>query len=319
MPPMENRTEDVTLLRTIGETARAVSRKRNRRATSVTTAWPLAGALALSALAAWSCHQVPFTAPPGSVIQLSANPQTVPAQGGVSIISALVIEPAGTLVPDGTVVQFFTNLGAIDRQGKTNDGVATVKFVSDSRSGTATIQACSGGAATTAATVAPTATPATTSFSKGSTVPPILTATAGTDTISEGVACTSLPITVGNVTVARVLVTPDPPRIRAGAPRQSEIVANVLNAQGDPVAGVPVIFTLEEIDWTTTTATGPAKFEVMGSGSSPVFTDNNGRAYDTLYTRYAADGATRLVRVTATLTAVAAGGTGTGTAFVWIN
>ena len=81
------------------------------------------------------CHQVILTAPPGSTITLIANPGFISANGGVSVISALVFEPAGTPVPDGTVVQFFTNLGRIDEQGKTNDGVARVNLVADSRSG----------------------------------------------------------------------------------------------------------------------------------------------------------------------------------------
>jgi hypothetical protein len=90
---------------------------------------------------------VAMTAPEDAEISLNANPEFVPAFGGVSVISALVIETGtGTLVPDGTVVLFFTNLGTIDREGRTRDGVARVNFVSDSRSGGATITASSGAA-----------------------------------------------------------------------------------------------------------------------------------------------------------------------------
>ena len=42
--------------------------------------------------------------------------------GILEVISALLLEPAGTPVPDGTVVQFFTTLGRIEEQGRTNDG-----------------------------------------------------------------------------------------------------------------------------------------------------------------------------------------------------
>lgn len=101
-------------------------------------------ALLLLALAALACHQVILTAPPDSEIILVANPPFIVAHGGVSVISALVIEPAGTPVPDGTVVQFFTTLGRIDEQGKTNDGVARVNLVSDARSGVAKVRAVSG-------------------------------------------------------------------------------------------------------------------------------------------------------------------------------
>jgi len=60
-------------------------------------------------------------------------------------------EPAGTLVPDGTEVLFFTNLGRIDPVGKTVRGVAAVNFVSDARSGVASVTAMSGQATATLA------------------------------------------------------------------------------------------------------------------------------------------------------------------------
>jgi hypothetical protein len=91
-----------------------------------------------------SCNQSIMTAPAGSTLTVVANPTFVPAHGGVSVVSALVIESIGTPVADGTVVQFFTDLGRIDEQGRTNDGVARVNFVSDSRSGTAKITVSSG-------------------------------------------------------------------------------------------------------------------------------------------------------------------------------
>ena len=99
----------------------------------------------LTALAHASCQAI-LTAPSGSTLQLVANPTFIPASGGVSVVSALLIEPLGTPVADGTVVQFFTTLGVIDEQGKTNDGVARVNLVADSRSGTADVTAFSGDA-----------------------------------------------------------------------------------------------------------------------------------------------------------------------------
>ena len=42
-------------------------------------------------------------------------------------------------------MQFFTNLGDIDEQGKTNDGVARVNLRANGRSGVATVTAVSGG------------------------------------------------------------------------------------------------------------------------------------------------------------------------------
>jgi adhesin/invasin len=77
---------------------------------------------------------------------LQGNPTFVIANGGISVVTAVVIEPAGTPAPDGTEVFFFTNLGRVDPVGKTVRGVASVNFVSDSRSGQATVTAISGAA-----------------------------------------------------------------------------------------------------------------------------------------------------------------------------
>jgi hypothetical protein len=106
-----------------------------------------AGRVAMVVIAAFgqlTCGQAILNAPVGSTLVLTVNPPAIPANGGVAIVSATVFEPAGTPVPDGTVVQFFTTLGRIDEQGKTNDGVARVKLVSDARSGTATVTALAG-------------------------------------------------------------------------------------------------------------------------------------------------------------------------------
>lgn len=102
-----------------------------------------AWAAALTALLL-SCEGAYLTAPPDSEIVLSANPEFVAANGGSSEITAFVIEPAGTYVPDGTVVRWTTDLGRIDPETRTRRGVATARFVSDSRSGTAHIRAFSG-------------------------------------------------------------------------------------------------------------------------------------------------------------------------------
>jgi hypothetical protein len=91
-----------------------------------------------------SCGEAPFVAAPGSTLTVIANPPFIVANGGVSVVSALVIEPAGTPAPNGTVVQFFTTLGNIEAQGETRDGVARVNLVADSRSGTATVTGATG-------------------------------------------------------------------------------------------------------------------------------------------------------------------------------
>jgi hypothetical protein len=164
------------------------------------------GLVALVVLA--SCETAPLTAPDGSAIFLQANPTFVISNGGVSVVTALVNEPAGTFVPDGTELFFFTNLGRIDPVGKTVRGVAHVNFVSDSRSGKATITAISGQA-------------------PGGTNP-------------------SVEISIGNALPSLVLVTADPQRITT--PRNSRITATVFDASGNPVQNVPVAFSFQAQD-----------------------------------------------------------------------
>ncbi len=120
-----------------------------------------------------SCDGAYLTAPPGSRITLTANPPFVAAHGGSSLITAFVIEPSGTFVPDGTVVRWFTDIGRIDPETRTRNGIAQARFVSDTRSGDANIRAISGGV---------------------------------TATLAE-------PFEVGNVRVAAIRLRADPPRI----------------------------------------------------------------------------------------------------------
>ena len=137
--------------------------------------------VALAALAALlgGCETAPLTAPDGSTIILQANPTFVISNGGTSVVTAVVVEPAGTFVPDGTEVTFLSNLGRIDQVGKTVNGLARVNFVSDARSGTATITAISG---------------------QATGAPP------------------TVDIVVGSALPDRVAVTADPPHISAGRP-----------------------------------------------------------------------------------------------------
>lgn len=108
-------------------------------------------AAAVAGVVLASCEAAPLTAPNGSTLFLQVNPPFVIANGGIAVVTAVVTEPAGTLVPDGTEVLFFTNLGRIDPVGKTVRGVAAVNFVSDARSGVASVTAISGQATATLA------------------------------------------------------------------------------------------------------------------------------------------------------------------------
>ena len=216
---------------------------------------------ACAAVGIIACESVPLTAAPGTSMTLIANPPFVIASGGVSVVTAILVEPAGTFVPDGTEVFFFTDLGRVDASGKTVNGVARVNFVADSRSGQATITAISGGPA-------PAASPAT-----------------GT---GAGTGSASVKISIGSSLPTRVLVAANPQRITS--PRQSTITATVLDQFGNPVQNVPVAFSLS----------GSLIEETLTSGGAPLFTDSNGQARDTLVTKAPAGGVQKTVTVAAT-------------------
>jgi hypothetical protein len=199
-----------------------------RRGTMSNGKWLL---LALLAIANSTCGEAPFVAAPDSTLTLFANPPFIVANGGVSVISALVVEPAGTPAPNGTVVQFFSTLGSIESQGETRDGVARVNLVADSRSGTATVTGASGDQTAT------------------------------------------VDIVIGSANPALIVVTADPARITN--PRHAYLTANVYDENGNPIANIPVIFSIEA---------SPLE-ETLESGGVPQFTDTNGQAFDILYTR----------------------------------
>jgi hypothetical protein len=231
---------------------------------------PVAMAIALA-----RCNQALPTAPPGTTITLIPNPCAISAHGGVAVISAVLTEKTGLSVPDGTVVQFFTDLGTIDRQGKTNDGVARVNLMADGRSGTAKVTALSG---TGSGSAAPVATSSTGGFiriqSRDVRSASDLHAMAGTSgctaTGSNGTAFTT--VTIGAARQATILLVASPPAVSPG--RTALLTATVLDDAGNPVSNVPVFFSLG-------TGTGG---ERLASGGSAVYTDNNGQAQDVLST-----------------------------------
>jgi hypothetical protein len=193
----------------------------------------------------------------------------VPANGGVSLLTVVVTEPAGTLAPDGTTVYFLTNLGRVDPEAKTKGGFARANFVSDSRSGDAFVQAFSGGPAPNP-TVAPSTSPSlTTHAASGGPAAPVaaggIAAAANSDDVT---------IHVGSSWPRRVIVTASPARILE--PRNTEITANVFDESGNPVSNVPIIFRIEA---------GSPRQEELDSGSQPRYTNTNGQARDTMRTR----------------------------------
>ena len=240
----------------------------------------LAGACAIALMPA--CESVPLTAAPGTSMSLIANPEFVIANGGVSVVTAILVEPAGTFVPDGTEVFFFTNLGRVDASGKTSNGVARVNFVSDARSGKATVTAISGGPAP-----APTA-PATRSGVTASAAGVTAAAAAVGVSAAAGQNSATVEISIGSALPTRVLVAANPQRITS--PRQSTITATVFDQFGNPVQNVPVSFSLS----------GGLIEETLASGGAPIFTDSNGQARDTLVTKAPAGGVQKTVTVAAT-------------------
>jgi hypothetical protein len=230
----------------------------------------------LIALLPLTCAKALLTAPPGSSITCFANPPFIAANGDVSVISCLIVEPAGFPVPDGTVMQCFTTLGRIDPQGETKDGVARVNLVSDSRSGTASVTCVSGGPA--AAPVTPTSTLPTTSTT---TTLPASGGGGGSGTSNI------LQIPIGSARPALVKVIANPPRLASN--RCTTVVATVYDESGNPVFNVPIIFSVS----------APSE-EFFQGGSSPIFTDTNGQVADVMCTRHSPDDLQTTVIVTAT-------------------
>jgi hypothetical protein len=95
-----------------------------------------------------ACDRVPLTSPTGSTITLTVNQATVPINGSVEVIAA-VIEAGGTAVHDGTTVTFTGSLGRFNPiEAQTVAGIARSTFTGTS-SGTVMIGAFSGAAKAT--------------------------------------------------------------------------------------------------------------------------------------------------------------------------
>jgi hypothetical protein len=219
-----------------------------------------------------SCAGAYLTAPPGSTLTLVANPTFIPSHGGVSELMAIVTEPAGTDVPDGTVVLWSSTLGHVDRETRTRRGIARNRLVSDSRSGLATVVAASGADA-----LPPTTTPTstTTTSTLASPRPEGNAAFAtGASILGAGVQnSASVDVTIGNALVRDIRLRAVPSRITIS--NSTHVIATVLDSFGNPVANVPVFFEVVSNPQT----------EFFDSSGAPVHTDNNGEAEDVLRTR----------------------------------
>jgi hypothetical protein len=246
-----------------------------------------APSVAAMAMLLASCGAAYLTAPPGSTLTLVANPDFIASHGGVSELMAIVTEPAGTDVPDGTVVLWTTNLGRVDRETRTVRGIARNRLISDSRSGRATVVAASGADALPPTTTAPsTTTPTSTTTTTTATTTPATRPAASSDfaALSASVAAgvqnsDAVEVVIGNANVATIRLRADPPRITGS--NTTTVIATVLDPNGNPVANVPVFF---EVIINLDT-------DFFENGGAPVFTDNNGEAAATLRTRRTLQGA----------------------------
>jgi hypothetical protein len=163
----------------------------------------VAGALALA-----TCNPVPLTAPNESTMAVQANPRSIPAVGGESVITATVFKAAddgGGSVADGTQVFFTTDLGIIEERVGTKNGIARARLQSTGRAGQATVTASSG--AIDAQTV----------------------------TVEIGAG------TEGELTITVVAS----PALLGPADFTSDIVATVTDNRGNLLADVPIIFSTD--------------------------------------------------------------------------
>ncbi len=225
-----------------------------------------------------SCAGAYLTAPPGSTLTLVANPLFIPSHGGVSELMAILTEPAGTDVPDGTVVLWSTTLGYVDRETRTQRGIARNRLVSDSRSGVAVVVAASGADA-----LPPTTTPTTTTTSTLASPPPLALSAAAARGVSVLLAgaqnSASIDVRIGNALVRDIRLRAVPSRITIS--NSTHVIATVLDQFGNPVANVPVFFEVVSNPQT----------EFFDSSGAAVHTNNIGEAEDVLRTRRTLPGA----------------------------
>jgi hypothetical protein len=196
---------------------------------------------------------------------------------------AIVTEPAGTDVPDGTVVLWTTTLGHVDPETRTQRGIARNRLIADSRSGEATVTAQSGAEA-----APPTTTPAsTTTTITTTTTTSTLTglhssisgfAAAGSAVRAGAQNSDSVTVMIGNALVATVRLRAVPSRITNS--NSTHVIATVLDVNGNPVANVPVFFEVVT----------NADTEFFDSAGAAVHTNNNGEAEDVLRTRRTVQG-----------------------------
>jgi adhesin/invasin len=195
-------------------------------------------ALVLSA----ACDRAQLLAPTSSTISVSAATRQLPL-GGSTEVTAFVAEQSGTPVQNGTTVRFSTSLGTVNPvEAQTRNGLAVTTFLVRNTSGVADVRATSGAASGTSTTT-------------------------GTGTTATTTTTNVVQITIGAAAASRVAVTASPATVSSSG-GTSVITATVLDGSGNPISGVPVVFS-------TTGGT---------LSSSSATSDANGRAIVTLST-----------------------------------
>lgn len=113
--------------------------------------WPLAIVAALLG-ATGACESGSPTAPPGSVLTVTASPTRI-SLDGTAQITVIGRRPDGNPLNRGTEIRLTTSLGTIDAIVEVDDdGVATATLRADGRNGTATVEATTGDGSATAST-----------------------------------------------------------------------------------------------------------------------------------------------------------------------
>lgn len=181
--------------------------------------------LVLLALLATACDKVPLFAPSQSTITLTAGQRVLALNASVEV-TAVVIEPSGTPVQNGTAVRFTTSLGRVDPvEVETRNGIATTTFYAGDASGVADVRAFSGAAGNTSPAAGENATAATNTIS-------FTIGTAAADTVTISARPSVVPSTGGTV----------------------ELNAVVRGTNGQGLAGVPVTFSTTSGTLTNTIA-----------------------------------------------------------------
>jgi adhesin/invasin len=156
-----------------------------------------------------ACDEIPLLAPTSSTIVITAQTSFLPP-GGITTVTAYVLEQAGTPVNNGTTVRFTASQGRVEPVDvQTVNGYAVTTFIASSTSGIAQIRASSGGA----------------------------TGGDGNTNLVE--------ITVGAAAINSVTLRANPGSVGPGG-GTVELIAAVVGEGGQPIPGVAVTFSTDQ-------------------------------------------------------------------------